>query len=137
MHPDDLGMVERGDMTWNRTFNSVAKTIFRLLVRLSEPDRFTPDFYIAEGSDLSEYGFDARVICLPGHSRGSVGFLTADGDLFCGDLLANIGKPDVWSVIDDRAAMNASVEKLKNLEIITVYPGHGKPFPMEQFRKTH
>jgi len=30
-------------------------------------------------------------------------------------------------------AANASAEKLKSLEINTVYPGHGKPFPMELF----
>ena len=37
--------------------------------------------------------------------------------------------------MDDLSAANASVEKLKNLRIKTVYPGHGKPFPMEQFMK--
>jgi glyoxylase-like metal-dependent hydrolase (beta-lactamase superfamily II) len=35
--------------------------------------------------------------------------------------------------MDDLAAAKASVEKLRGLEIHTVYPGHGKPFPMELF----
>ena len=39
------------------------------------------------------------------------------------------------SIMDDLSAANASVERLKNLKISTVYPGHGKPFPMEQFMK--
>ena len=102
---------------------------------LRSSDRFKPDFCIADGDDLSEYGFDAQVLHIPGHSKGSIGLLTTAGDLFCGDLLANTDKPDLWSIIDDSAAANASVEKLKSLEINTVYPGHGKPFPMELFTK--
>jgi len=34
--------------------------------------------------------------------------------------------------MDDLAAAKASVEKLKGLEVGTVYPGHGKPFSMEE-----
>ena len=37
----------------------------------------------------------------------------------------------------DLVAANASVERLKSLNIHTVYPGHGKPFPMELFIKNH
>jgi glyoxylase-like metal-dependent hydrolase (beta-lactamase superfamily II) len=39
--------------------------------------------------------------------------------------------------MDDLAAAHASVEELKALAVDTVYPGHGKPFPMEQFVKTN
>jgi hydroxyacylglutathione hydrolase len=92
IHEADSGMVERGDMFWNR----------------NRPK---------------------------GHSKGSIGLLTADGDLFCGDLLANVGQPDLWSIIDDREAAHASVEKLKGIAINTVYPGHGQPFPMQEFLK--
>ena len=71
---------------------------------------------------------------LPGHSKGfSIGILTADGHLFCGDLLANTDKPALWSIIDDEDAAHASVEKLRGLDIDTVYPGHGRPFPMKMF----
>ncbi|RLF33000.1 MAG: MBL fold metallo-hydrolase, partial [Thermoplasmata archaeon] len=89
------------------------------------------DLYIDEGYDLSEYGLDAKVLHIPGHSKGSIGILTADGDLFCGDLFENKDKPVLNSIMDDLMAANASVEKLKSLNINTVYPGHGKPFPME------
>jgi glyoxylase-like metal-dependent hydrolase (beta-lactamase superfamily II) len=138
MHFDDAGMVERGDMTWNRNRpNIFIRTLFGLLIKLRESDRFTPDFYIEDGDDLSEYGFEAEVLSIPGHSKGSVGFLAAEGDLFCGDLLANTDKPAVWSIIDDAEAANASVEKLKRFDIKTVYPGHGEQFPMEAFIKNY
>jgi len=138
MHKDDSGMVERGDMLWNRNKqNILIRIIFKLFFKLSKSDRFKPDLYIDEGYDFSGYGFDAKVLDIPGHSKGSIGILTASGDLFCGDLLANVDKPEIWSIIDDSVAAHASVEKLKRLQINTVYPGHGQPFPMERFMKTH
>lgn len=134
MHRDDSGMVERGNMFWNRRRgNFLLGMIARILCGFGRPERFKPDLYVDEGYDLSDYGFDAKVLHIPGHSKGSIGILTADGDLFCGDLFENEDKPCLNSIIDDLTAANASVEKLKSLQIRTVYPGHGKPFPMEQF----
>jgi hydroxyacylglutathione hydrolase len=136
MHYDDSGMVERGDMFWNRNKGNIfLKMIGRILFGFGKSKRFKPDFYIDETYDLSKYGLDANVLYLPGHSNGSIGILTTDGDLFCGDLLENTNKPDIGSIIDDKAAANASVEKLKCLKINTVNPGHGKPFSMSSFTK--
>ena len=136
MHYGDSGMAERGDMFWNRKNpNIFIKIIFGLFFRLRKSDRFNPDLYIEDGYDFSGYGFDAKVIHLPGHSKGSIEILTSDGNLFCGDLLANINKPKLFSIIDDSTAANASIEKIKSLKINTVYPGHGKPFSMSSFTK--
>ena len=90
-----------------------------------------------DGDDLSEYGFDARVLSIPGHSKGSIGVLTAAGDLFCGDLLENAKEPATNSIMDDPAACGASLETLQHFEINTVYPGHGRPFPMASFVPSH
>ena len=134
MHYADLGMVERGDMFWNRQKpNIFIKAIFSLLFGLRKSNRFKPDLYLKDGDNLAEYGLDAQVLALPGHSKGSIGILLANKNLFCGDLLGNTDEPKLWSIIDDPSAASASVEKLKSLAINTVYPGHGKPFLMEQF----
>jgi len=136
MHYDDLAMVERGNMFWNRRPpNIIIKMITPILFGFGKSKRFSPDLCIEEGYDLSEYGFDARVIYIPGHSKGSIGILTASGDLFCGDLLTNMGRPVLNSIMDDSEEANTSIEKLKKLRINTVYPGHGKQFPMEVFIK--
>ena len=132
MHRDDVGMVERGDMFWNRKkTNIVIRMLAPLLFGFGRSGRFSPDLHVGDGSDLSEYGFEAQVVHIPGHSQGSIGVLTAAGDLFCGDLLENTDKPALGSLVDDHAAMQASVEQLGRLGIGTVYPGHGRPFPME------
>lgn len=134
MHRDDSGMVERGDMFWNRRRgNILLGVIARILFGFGKSEIFKPDLYVDEGYDLSDYGFDAKVLHIPGHSKGSIGILTADRELFCGDLLENSGEPVLNSIIDDLEAANTSVERLKSLEINAVYPGHGKPFPMERF----
>lgn len=131
MHYDDSGMVECGNMFWNRKRpNILIRSIVRNLSGFGKSETFTPDLYIDEESNLSEYGFDARVLHIPGHSKGSIGILTAGGDLFCGDLLSNTDKPPLNSIMDDLATANASLEKLKSLSINTIYPGHGKPFPL-------
>ena len=112
MHHADLGMVEQGDMFWNRRKpNIFIKAIFGLLFGLDKSDRFKPDLYLKDGDNLAEYGLDAQILNLPSHSKGSIGILTTNGNLFCGDLLGNTDKPKLWSIIDDRSAANASVEK--------------------------
>ena len=136
MHFDDLGMVEDGDMFWNRNrSNFLLKIIASSLFGFGKSKRFRPDIFLEEGTDLSEYGFEAKVVGIPGHSMGSIGFLTTAGDLIGGDLFENVKKPSLNSIMDDLETANASVEKLKRFEIKTVYPGHGRPFAMEEFKK--
>ena len=137
MHPDDSGMVERGNMYWNRNkSNILIRTIAPILFRFGKSERFKPDSYVEDGEDLSENGFDARVFHIPGHSKGSIGILTSEGELFCGDLLENKHKPKVNSMMDNLTTADTSVEKLSKLSIRTVYPGHGKPFAMDVFKET-
>jgi glyoxylase-like metal-dependent hydrolase (beta-lactamase superfamily II) len=63
MHKDDSGMVEHGDMLWNRNKqNILIRIIFKLFFRLSKSDRFKPDLHIDERYDFSEYGIDAKVL---------------------------------------------------------------------------
>jgi len=121
-------------MFWNREKgNILIGKIASLLFGFGKSERFTPDLYIENGYELSEYGFDAKVLCIPGHSKGSIGILTSDSDLFCGDLIINSKKPKLNSIIDDITAAQSSTEYLRSLNTKTVYPGHGKSFLMDQF----
>jgi glyoxylase-like metal-dependent hydrolase (beta-lactamase superfamily II) len=136
MHRDDSGMVERGNMYWNRNkSNILIRTMAPVFFRFGKSERFKPDSYVEDGEDLSGNSLDARVLHIPGHSKGSIGILTSGGELFCGDLLENRHKPKLNSLMDDLATANTSVEKLSKLGIRTVYPGHGKPFAMDVFKK--
>lgn len=128
MHCGDAGMVEQGDMFHNRKNGSfLIRKVVNLLFRIR---KFKPDFTVDDGYNFSDYGFDAKVIHLPGHSKGSIGILTASGDLFCGDLLVNVKKPELNSIIDDPVEAKASAERLGRHDVKMVYPGHGRPFLM-------
>ncbi len=107
---DDAGMVERGDMNWNRKARPDRTSLLgRLIMPLSKvmtlfsgPERFetfAPDLCLEDGQDLGAYGLEARVLHLPGHSRGSIGILTADGALLCGDLVPHVAGDEVLSPI--------------------------------------
>jgi len=132
MHREDSGMVERGDMFFNRHKpNVIIRMLISVFSRFARSELFAPDLLVQDGDDFSGYGFDARIISIPGHSKGSIGILTAGASLFCGDLLENRVKPVLNSLTDDLAAANSSVQKLRTMGLGVVYPGHGSPFPMQ------
>jgi hydroxyacylglutathione hydrolase len=95
-------------------------------------EAFEPDVLLEDGRDLSDYGLDARVVLLPGHSRGSIGILTGSGDLFGGDLLANFRRPGLHVYIDDLGQADESLRRVRDLDVETVCPGHGRPFRVAQ-----
>lgn len=133
MHAEDAGMLERGDMFEGRKKpNAIIRMLIPLFTGFGRSERAAPDLWFRDGDDLSSYGFDARVVSIPGHSKGSIGILTANGELFCGDLLENMDKPALGSIMDDVATASASLGKLKGSEVSTVYPGHGKAFSMDE-----
>jgi hydroxyacylglutathione hydrolase len=133
IHADDAGMVERGDMFFSRKKpNIIIKTLLPLFSDFGAEQRFTPDVLLGDEADFSEFGFNARAISIPGHSKGSIGVLTSNRHLFCGDLLVNNSKPTINSLMDDPKAAMASIEKLEGLGVTLVYPGHGRPFQLNQ-----
>jgi len=130
MHKSDVGMLENGDMFWERKIdNRLLKGLFQLLIPFKAENRGRPDIYLDDGDSLMEYGLDAEILNTPGHSSGSICILTTAGDLICGDLLTNsTGKPMLNSMMYDRSAGDMSFARLKSFPIQTVYPGHGNPF---------
>lgn len=141
IHRQDAEMVRSGDMGVGRKRPPDRHTAaFRfvtwaagLVGKQMDFEPFEPDVLLEEGQDLSAYGLNARVVHLPGHSSGSIGVLTGDGDLFCGDLLVNVlRRPSLHYYIDDLAQANESIGKLQEIGVGTVYPGHGKPFRLSE-----
>ena len=135
MHKDDSPMVEDGIMLKRKT-KSFSSKIFFLIRKLFRKKftfaRFKPDIYLSDGQRFDEYGFDATVIHLPGHTRGSIGIFTDDGYLFAGDTFVNSKGPATARLIENQDDLLNSLARLKNMNIKTVYCGHGRPFEMEQ-----
>ena len=133
LHNDDIGMVEFGDISWNRNMNVFLRVLGKLMtvflgMRLKKKDRFLPDLILKNEQRLDEYGLPAKIITLPGHSKGSVGVITEDGHFFCGDILENLEHPSPARMVSDRIDMEKSIRKINSLEFNIAYPGHGRPF---------
>jgi glyoxylase-like metal-dependent hydrolase (beta-lactamase superfamily II) len=133
MQAGDVGMAKFGDMFIGRKKpNFLVRLLMAPLTGFGREERFSPDLLVEDGQDLLEYGLDARVLSLPGHSKGSLGILTRDGNLFCGDLFENRGAPALNTLMDDMQAAGASLRRLQEMEIRMVFPGHGEPFEWEK-----
>lgn len=131
MHEADALMAEGGVSVKRKARTIVAKIfvlLFKIRRRKMSLQKFKPDIFLRDGQDLGEYGFGAKIIHLPGHTKGSIGILTEEGDLFAGDTLVNSKKPDMAIFVDNFQELKDSIEKLRKLNIKKVYPGHGKIF---------
>ena len=84
-----------------------------------------PDLILSGGEKLNLGDFSLDVIHTPGHTSGSI-CLYQDGILFSGDTVfagGNIGRTDLGGNNKD---LFLSIKKLTNLNVETVYPGHGE-----------
>jgi hydroxyacylglutathione hydrolase len=135
MHKEDSIMVEKG-LTLKRNTKTLQSMVFSVIRRLFRKkftfDKFIPDIYLTDGQSLNEYGFNAKVVHIPGHTKGSIGILTGDGNLFAGDTFTNRRKPEVANYTENSLDLENSTERLKKMNIKMIYPGHGNPFEFQQ-----
>jgi glyoxylase-like metal-dependent hydrolase (beta-lactamase superfamily II) len=92
-----------------------------------------------DGLSLVDFGIPGRVVHTPGHSSGSVTVLLDTGEAFVGDLAMNKFplrlSPGLPIFADDPAAVVSSWKMLIDLGASTVYPAHGKAFPIAVIEK--
>lgn len=140
MHAGDLGQVENGMFLKRSVKSPVQKIMFAaifLIRKLTSGKvssfRFKPDILLSDGQRLDEYGVAAEIIHIPGHTPGSIGIITDEGDLLAGDTFVNRKKPEDAQIVENPAQLKSSLDRLLKINIKTVYPGHGKPFLMKEY----
>lgn len=89
-------------------------------------EAFEPTIYLEDGDDLSDFGVEAKIIELPGHTKGSIGIEVED-NLFVGDALMNMFYPTIAMLYTDEQKMLASAESVSGSGDKMIYFGHGKP----------
>jgi glyoxylase-like metal-dependent hydrolase (beta-lactamase superfamily II) len=88
---------------------------------------FRSDLFLKDGDLLTNYGINARVVSLEGHTEGSIG-LDIEGKYFlAGDALMNMFKPTVPKIFHNKEKMLESVRKISCLGDRMIYFGHGEP----------
>jgi glyoxylase-like metal-dependent hydrolase (beta-lactamase superfamily II) len=143
IHPADRGMLTDPGLAFGGSRGAVppgkqsGMPIFGGLT-LSEPDDVRE---LSDGQPITLGGLTFLVTHTPGHTRGSVTFLSADGSepaLFAGDLLfaGSIGRTDLPG--GDDSQMAGSLARTMTLQDETiVFPGHGPRTTIGEERATN
>lgn len=95
--------------------------------------QFSVERFFEGGETLEEFGMDAKVVALPGHTRGSLGILVDGKDFIVGDAMFNVLNPPPARLYEELSPMMESVDEIKNSGCETIYPGHGKPFSAKEY----
>jgi hydroxyacylglutathione hydrolase len=99
-----------------------------------------PDILVDHELDLSPYGFQGRLIHVPGHTPGSMVVLLEGGagDLLAGDTFFGLeGKLHFPPFAENPAELLESWQRIRSLPAGTIHPAHGKPFSFERFLKEY
>ena len=136
-HPDQAPRLRAGKNDCNVYISNYPVWLSSKLVTISYfvdksqcyPALDTSTFVPYTENPLAEYGIE--LIPLVGHTAADL-CVKADGDFFCGDVFGNAffstHRFPTW--IEDKFALIRSWEQVVDRkDIVTVYPGHGKPFP--------
>ena len=129
-HRADLELFESFDKQPMVSYGIVGKVVLDTSLKMLRSTKVVkPDktIFIKEGDDLSEYGIDAKIIELPGHTKGSIGVDVAGKDLIVGDALDNWITPATGHLYTSRSDLISSAERIRSLGDRTLYYGHGKP----------
>ncbi len=129
MNKKDMNLIPDNRKQYLLAKTLLGKIVLSVSLSSFEKDRlevFEPIFYLKNGDDLSEYGIAAKVVELPGHTKGSIGIEIED-NLFVGDALMNMFYPTVSMLYVDEQEMLSSAKHISELGDKTIYFGHGKP----------
>lgn len=89
-------------------------------------DPFVPEVYLKQGQSLEEYGINATVIRLAGHTKGSIGLKIGMTDFIVGDALSNLFIPSLVPIYWDLDKVKQSAQVISQSGDRMIHFGHGK-----------
>ena len=144
IHHSEQKFVEEGGMIIPKGVNTLGKLtqpfLFRVFKKLSFP-KLKPDILVTdEPYPLSAYGIDGAIIHTPGHTYGSLSVILNSGEAFVG-CMAHNGlpfrlRPGLPIYAQDIESIKKNWKMLIDKGIKMIYPGHGKPFPVDVMQKS-
>lgn len=133
-HAHDACWIESGEPPYPAGVTAYGRAMVWAANRLAKMNLpgVTVDVKIESEMSLAEFGMDARIVMMPGHTAGSIAVLTNDGAVFVGDSAMNAWylrmTPGLPILADDYPAVLNSWRLMLKRSIRVVYPAHGKPF---------
>ena len=131
IHQNDAAMIDNPSAQQMQATHPIGKMITWLgksTMKRNPPPSFTPDLLIT-GPETNRLGFGETIHPLPGHTRGSMVISFPTGELFVGDIFMNMISPQPAYLWEDKAALQKSIQAVKQLPAETIYYGHGQPTP--------
>lgn len=95
--------------------------------KLDKIEPFEPALFLSEGDSLENYGVQAAVIELPGHTKGSIGLRVGEADIIVGDALMNMFGPSKSRLYGNKENVEKSAQKIGKFKNVTIHFGHGEP----------
>ena len=144
LHEKDRDIVEKGIFHWPHGVTPWGRVSRAMLMPFMKnkvcPPPTKVDLVLGdEGMSLKEYGIDGQVVYTPGHTYGSISVVLESGDAFVGCMAHNrpplVLKPKLPIYALDIELLKESWTKIIELGAKTIWPGHGKPFPLERILK--
>lgn len=144
IHSQAKGRLLKGQNVLGDCSTLISK-VFSLLTKWTgkSEGKWTPidaaDALLCDGKAglLKEQGFPLTIVELPGHTPDTIGLLTDDGKLFCGDMTMNgfPARQRKTLLVEDVDQYRQSWQKIIELDPLTLYPCHGRPFPIDDMVK--
>jgi glyoxylase-like metal-dependent hydrolase (beta-lactamase superfamily II) len=144
MHQKDNDNLEQGIFHWPNGVTPWGKFSRAMMLpfvsKVGEFQAAKVDIILDDDSfSLEEYGIQGKIVYTPGHTYGSISVVLDSGDAFVGCLAHNrlpfVLKPKLPIYAMDLELLKESWVKVINMGAENIYPGHGKPFPVEKITK--
>lgn len=118
-----------------------AKTLFGKIVKIvslnnfkkAHYEKFDIDIFLADCMEFEYGNIRLKVIELPGHTKGSVGFII-NNYFFVGDAIMNMFFPTISLIFEDKEAALNSFRKIQNIGSNYIMSGHGNGFDIEKLK---
>lgn len=121
--------IPTGQGKYSRLISNLGRVVYP---KFASPKPFTADLINENEFDLIPFGIDGKIISTPGHSAGSQSVLLGK-TLISGDTFVNIRKGIIFPPFaNEPKILLETWQKLFDLGIENIYPGHGKPFKVEK-----
>ena len=131
VHQADEELFESFDKQKLKCYGLVGCVVLGLslkVLRETKVERPSNIIYIKEGDTLNQYGINAKIIDLPGHTNGSIGVDVEEKHLLVGDAMDNWVLPALGHLYYNMEDIKRSYYKIQALGPRRIYFGHGKPF---------
>ena len=144
IHENDRINLEQGIFNWPNGVNAWGKISHGLFSPLLKNRMTFPgvkaDIILDEkGLSLKDYGLSGRILHTPGHTMGSVSVLLDSGEAFVGCMAHNNLPfrfcPGLPIYADNIELIKQSWKRIIEEGATMIFPGHGKPFPIENIKK--